>query len=163
MSMSTTTFDRRIRNSLLVGTVTFLISAPLFVAISVAWRALIALEAWGLGAPLTPEELEFLQPSKLLATMKWTYVILAPPTLISAALLALRTWLRGTFGYLYSMAVTGTVMASYMGIVAVVFRHEKISLVNKATLMAGILMAMLVGLLSRALLSMSDWVKAPNR
>jgi hypothetical protein len=148
---------------LLVGTVYFLISAPLFVAISVAWRALIALEAWGLGAPLTSEELEFLQPSKLLATMKWTYVILAGPTLISAALLAHRAWVRGTFGYLYSTAVAGTVMASYMGIVAFVFRHENISLVNKETSMNSILTAMLVGFLSRALLSMSDWVKAPNR
>ena len=120
-----------------------------------SYRALFALEAWVLNSPYPPEELEFLQLEKILAAIVWTYIVCAIPVLITAAALAWRTWKMGSFSYVYAAAVAGISMAVYMASAAYIFRHELVRMVTVDTAFNGVVYAVLVAVVSTALLRMA--------
>jgi hypothetical protein len=128
-----------------------LLSAPVGVALSVVYRASFAFEAWTFGSPYPPEELEFLQPAKILAAISWTYVVCAIPVLITAAVLGWRTWNRGNFSYVYAAVTAGISMAAYMAGAAYVFRHELVRVVTEGTAVNGSIYAVIVTVVITAL------------
>jgi hypothetical protein len=129
-----------------------LFSAPIGVMLSIGYRAEVALEAWAVGSPYPPEELEFLQPAKILAAMMWTFVVCGIPVLITAAILARRTWKRGAFSYIYAAVTAGISMAAYMAVAAYLFRHELVRVVTADTAFNGTVYAVIVTVLITALL-----------
>jgi hypothetical protein len=128
-----------------------LLSAPLGVAMSVAYRAEFALEAWAVGSPYPPEELEFLQPARILAATLWTYAVCGVPVLVTAATLARRTWQRGTFSYVYAAATAAISMAVYMAACAYIFRGELVRVVTEETALNGTIYAVIVTVVITAL------------
>jgi hypothetical protein len=128
-----------------------LLSAPVGVALSVGYRASFAFEAWTFGSPYPPEELEFLQPAKILAAILWTYVVCAVPVLITAAVLGWRTWNCGNFSYVYAAVTAGISMAMYMAVAAYVFRHELVRVVTEGTAFNGSIYAIVVTVVITAL------------
>jgi hypothetical protein len=134
--------NRRKAIAVFVGAL--LLSAPLGVAMSVAYRAEFALEAWAVGSPYPAEELEFLQPEKIGAAILWTYIVCAVPVLITAATLTWRTWKRGTFSYVYAAATAAISMAVYMAACAYIFRRELVRVVTEETAINGSVYAVIV-------------------
>jgi hypothetical protein len=134
--------NRRKATTVFVGAV--LLSAPIGVALSVGYRASFALADWAFGSPYPPEELEFLQPAKIFAAVLWTYIVCAIPVLITACMLAWRTWKRGTFSYVYAAATAGISMAAYMAVAAYIFRHELVRVVTEDTAFNGSVYAVIV-------------------
>jgi hypothetical protein len=129
-----------------------LLSAPLGVAMSVGYRGLFALEAWAFGSPYPPEQLEFLQPEKVLGAILWTYMICAIPVLVTASALAWRTRQTGGFSYVYAAVVASVAMAVSMAAAAYVFRHELVRVVTEDTALNGVVYAVIVSLVSAAVL-----------
>jgi hypothetical protein len=140
------------RAAIIVFIATVALAAPLGVALSVSYRLLFVLEAWALGAHYDVDQREFYQPARILAAIAWTYVICAVPVITTSAALAWRTWTRGSFGYIYAAATAGVTMALYMATAAYVFRHERVRFVTADTAFDGIVYAVLVSLLSTAIL-----------
>jgi hypothetical protein len=138
-----------------------LVSAPLGVAMSVGYRALFALEAWALNSPYAPEDLEFLQPEKIVAAILWTYIICAVPVIVTATMLSSRAWTRGTFRFAYGAIVAGASMAAYMAIVAYISRHELVSVVTEETAFNGVVYAVLVSIVTTALLRWTGLIARP--
>jgi hypothetical protein len=141
--------DRRPGNAILAGAFAFVFAAPILVVLTIGYRSLFAWEAWGLGTLYLPEDLEFLIPSKILATLKWVYVVTAPPAFITAAAIAWRTWKRRFLSYTWIALLAGSTMAIFMGLVAVVYRHEDISVVTPGTMVGGVFGAMIVYMIIR--------------
>jgi hypothetical protein len=152
--------DRRLGNAILAGAFAFVFAAPILVVLTIGYRSLFALEAWGLGTPYLPEDLEFLIPSKILATLKWVYVVTAPPALVTAGVIAWRTWTRGLFSYTWIALSAGSTMAIFMGLVAVVYRNEDISVVTPGTMVGGVFGAMIVYMIIRFALEQLGLVTA---
>jgi hypothetical protein len=109
------------RKAMAVFVGALLLSAPVGVALSVSYRASFAFEAWVFGSPYPPEELEFLQPLRIVAAILWTYVVCAVPVLITAGTIAWRTWKQGTFSFVYAAITAGVSMAVYMAVAAFAF------------------------------------------
>lgn len=151
--------ERIKKTTALVFLSTVALSAPLGVALTVGYRALLALESWAYGSPYPPKELEFLQPQRILAAILWTYIVCAIPVLVTAAALAWRTWKRGTFSYAYAAAVAAISMAVYMAIASYVFRHELVRVVTEETAFNGVVYAIIVSLISTAALRWAGLIK----
>jgi hypothetical protein len=147
------------RAAIIVFIATVVLAAPLGVALSVSYRLLFVLEAWILGAHYDVDQREFYQPARILAAIAWTYVICAVPVIAASAALAWRTWARGGFGYLYAAATAGVTMALYMATAAYVFRQERVRIVTADTAFDGILYAVLVSILSTAMLRRAGILK----
>lgn len=126
-----------------------MLAAPILVLLTLGYKLFFALEAWGLGAPHSAEDLEFLMPSKMLATLKWVYLITAIPMFVFAAAISWRTRTHGTFSPLWAATIAAGAMAIFMAMVAVVYRHEEISIVTPDTMVGGVFMAIVVVMIIR--------------
>jgi hypothetical protein len=104
----------RLRSTVAIWIAIVVLTAPVGVALSLAYRSAFALGAWALGSPYAPDELEFLWPHRIWEVVLWTYVICGVPVISTAFVLAWRTWQRSKFEYLYAAIVAATFMTIYM-------------------------------------------------
>jgi hypothetical protein len=135
------------RNAIGVFFGALLLSAPVGVVLSVAYRASFAFADWAFGSSYPPEELEFLQPVEVLSAIVRAYILCAVPVLITAAILAWRTWKRGAFGYVYAAVVACILMAGYLAIAAYLTRHELVRVVTEESAVSGCIYAVLVSVI----------------
>lgn len=129
-----------------------LLAAPLGVALSGAYKGYFAFEAWVFGYFYPDDELQFMMPENILKAVFWTYIFTAIPVLVTAALLAWKTWRHETFSYTYAALAAAVSTAVYAAVAAYVFRHELVRVVTAGTAASAIVIAILVSLIGTAAL-----------
>jgi hypothetical protein len=131
----------RLQNAATVFGAGLLLGPPIGALQFSLYRAITSVLAWVDGIPRLAGEPKSFQLGHVLAFVYLAYVFTAAPALLASAFLSWRTWRSGGFSTFAAALTAGLCMLAYLGAVAVVFKNERVRIVDWELVTTAVLLA----------------------